>query len=95
MDNGICCKKEVNHAADLGIDVIVTDHHECTDALPNALAVINPKRRDSTYPFQHLAGVGVVYKLLCALESHINQISISLLLELFLKNILILPLLVQ
>lgn len=77
VDTGITAFEEIDYANSLGIDVVVTDHHECTDALPNALAVINPKRRDSTYPFQHLAGVGVVYKLLCALESHINQISIK------------------
>lgn len=69
VDTGVTAINEIDYANKLGIDTIVTDHHECSDALPNALAVINPKRKDSTYPFQHLAGVGVVFKLLCALES--------------------------
>ncbi|MBQ7760665.1 MAG: single-stranded-DNA-specific exonuclease RecJ [Clostridia bacterium] len=69
VDTGVTGIEEIERANSLGIDVIVTDHHECAEVLPNAKAVINPKRKDTTYPFQHLAGVGVVFKLLCALES--------------------------
>ncbi len=68
VDTGVTANKEVEIARGFGIDVVITDHHECQIELPSAVAVINPKRHDSTYPFQHLAGVGVVFKLLCALE---------------------------
>ncbi len=77
VDTGITAINEIDFATSLGIDVVVTDHHECTDILPKAIAVINPKRHDSTYPFSSLAGVGVVFKLLCALESHIKGASIK------------------
>lgn len=68
VDTGVTANKEVEIARDFGVDVVITDHHECQAELPSAVAVINPKRHDSTYPFQNLAGVGVVFKLLCALE---------------------------
>lgn len=69
VDTGVTAVDEIDYAGSIGIDTVVTDHHECNDILPNAIAVINPKRKDTTYPFQHLAGVGVVFKLLCALEA--------------------------
>lgn len=69
VDTGVTAIDEVDFANQNGIDVVVTDHHECTEILPKAVAVINPKRQDSKYPFSALAGVGVVFKLLCALES--------------------------
>lgn len=68
VDTGISAVSEVEYANSLGIDVIITDHHECQDNLPIAFAVINPKRHDSTYPFAKLAGVGVIYKLITALD---------------------------
>lgn len=68
VDTGITAIEEVEYAKSLGIDVIVTDHHECRPELPDALAVINPHREDCTYPFKELAGVGVAYKLVCAIE---------------------------
>ena len=68
VDTGITANEEIKHANELGIDVIVTDHHECHGTLPCALAVVNPKRTDDDYPFKNLAGVGVVFKLLCAYE---------------------------
>lgn len=69
VDTGVTANAEVEIAKELGIDVVITDHHECRPDLPQALAIINPKRVDSTYPFPSLAGVGVVFKLLCALEA--------------------------
>lgn len=68
VDSGITAVEEVAVAASLGMRVIITDHHECMDRLPQALAVINPRRADSLYPFRELAGVGVAFKLICALE---------------------------
>ena len=72
VDTGVTANNEVEYAKQYGIDVVVTDHHECTENLPNAIAVINPKRPDTTYPFVNLAGVGVAFKLLCALEMRIT-----------------------
>ena len=68
VDNGISAYDEVEFAKSVGIDVIITDHHECPEKLPECCAVINPKRKDSTYPFSELAGVGVVFKLITALN---------------------------
>lgn len=68
VDTGITATDEVEYAKSLGIDFIITDHHECRDDLPNACAVINPHRPDCPYPFKELAGVGVVFKLICAYE---------------------------
>lgn len=68
VDNGICANDEIEYAKELGIDVVVTDHHECRGELPECCAVVNPKRPDNKYPFDCLAGVGVAFKLVCALE---------------------------
>jgi single-stranded-DNA-specific exonuclease len=67
VDCGITAFAEVELARSLGMDVIITDHHEPHGGLPSAVAVINPKRDDEKYPFRDLAGVGVAYKLACAL----------------------------
>ena len=72
VDSGITASDEVAFAAEYGIDVVVTDHHECREELPKAVAVVNPHRSDSVYPFAELAGVGVVFKLVCALEGNKN-----------------------
>ena len=68
VDTGITALSEVEYAAEKGIDFVVTDHHECHGELPHAVAVVNPHRPDCPYPFKDLAGVGVVFKLICAYE---------------------------
>lgn len=68
VDNGIAAVNEVAHANKLGMEVIVTDHHHEGQQLPDAVAVVNPHRRDSGCPFREYAGVGVAFKLVCALE---------------------------
>jgi single-stranded-DNA-specific exonuclease len=67
VDCGIRSGDAARRARELGVDLIITDHHEPEATLPPALAVINPKRRDCTYPDKHLAGVGVALKLVQAL----------------------------
>ena len=71
VDTGTTAVEEVEYAKSIGIDFIVTDHHECRSDLPNAMAVINPHRPDCPYPFKELAGVGVVFKFICAYEEKI------------------------
>ncbi len=65
VDTGITAVDEAAEAKKIGIDMIITDHHQCKEILPDAAAVINPKRPDSKYPFSDLAGVGVAFKLIC------------------------------
>lgn len=67
VDCGITAVAEIEYAISCGMEVIVTDHHECKEQLPNALCILNPKQPDCPYPFKKLAGVGVVFKLLQAL----------------------------
>lgn len=67
VDCGITGNDEVDFANSIGLDVVVTDHHECKEALPRAAAVVDPHRPDCPYPFKHLAGVGVALKLVLAL----------------------------
>ena len=66
-DNGIAANEEVDYAKKLGMTVIVTDHHEVQEQMPNADAILDPKRDDETYPFRGLCGAGVAFKLICAL----------------------------
>ena len=68
VDCGVTTVEEAAFAAERGIDMIVTDHHECREELPDVIAVVDPKRPDCNYPSRDLAGVGVAFKLLCALE---------------------------
>lgn len=68
VDTGITAVAEADYIKSLGIDLIITDHHECHIDIPKADAVINPRQPDCSYPFKELAGVGVVFKLLCAME---------------------------
>jgi len=65
-DCGISAIKEVDYAKSLDIDIIVTDHHKPAESLPDAVAVINPKREDDEYPYKELCGAGVAFKLLQA-----------------------------
>ena len=68
VDCGISGIEEIDYANSLGLETIVTDHHEPTEVLPNALAVVDAKRKDNKYPFNQLAGVGVVFKLIQAIS---------------------------
>ena len=75
VDCGITAIDETNYALQRGIDMVITDHHECSgQAIPNAVAVVDPKRPGSQYPNSGLAGVGVAYKLLCALEGGSDRV---------------------
>ncbi len=74
VDSGITADEEIAVARELGMQVVITDHHECHDALPAADAVVDYKRSDCTYPFDSLAGVGVAFKLICALEGNAETV---------------------
>ena len=73
VDCGSTAVEEVALAGQLGVDTIITDHHQPPDALPDALAVVNPHQRSCGYPNKHLCGVGLVFKLLTALRAHMRQ----------------------
>lgn len=72
VDCGITGNKEIDYGNSLGLDTIVTDHHEPGEILPNALAVIDTKREDNIYPFRELAGVGVSFKLIQAISQKLG-----------------------
>ena len=72
VDCGITGENEVNLANKLGLDVIITDHHETAERLPNAIAVVDTKRKDNKYPFKGLAGVGVTFKTIQAISKKLN-----------------------
>lgn len=73
VDCGISAVEEVEYANSLGLDVCITDHHECSNTLPNAYSIVNPKRPDSKYPFNSLAGVGVSFKVLTAISKRLDM----------------------
>jgi len=73
VDTGITANEEVLYAKSIGIDFVITDHHECRADIPCAEAVVNPHRPDCKYPFKELAGVGVVFKLISAYEERYND----------------------
>lgn len=73
VDTGITAVTEIAYAKEKNIDTIVTDHHECHGEIPCAEAVVNPWRPDCTYPFKELAGVGVVFKLITAIEMKLHS----------------------
>lgn len=68
VDNGISAIEEAQYITELGMDLVITDHHQPSDELPIALAIVNPHRNDDLSDFKSLAGVGVVFKLIAALE---------------------------
>ena len=68
VDCGISGIDEVDYANSLGMEVLITDHHEPAETLPKAVAVVDAKRKDNKYPFNQLAGVGVVFKLIQAIS---------------------------
>ncbi len=78
VDTGITAVEETEYAKSIGMDIIITDHHECKETIPDAYASIDPKRKDCKYPFKNLAGVGVAFKLIQALD---DQSSVDELME--------------
>lgn len=72
-DCGVSSISEMKHAAKIGLEVVITDHHEPGVELPEAAAVVNPKIADSEYPFTELAGVGVAFKLVWALAERLSR----------------------
>ncbi len=74
VDCGITAVDEAALCAQLGIDLVITDHHECKDVLPGAIAVVDPHRSDCGYPHQNLSGVGVAFKLAAALSGSQEEV---------------------
>ena len=74
VDTGITAIDEARYAKEQGIDMVITDHHNCREIIPDAVAVVNPHREDCEYPFKNLAGVGVVFKVLCAVDGDTKRI---------------------
>ena len=72
VDCGISAIEEVKYANDLGLEIIITDHHEPGERLPEAIAIVDAKRKDNKYPFRNLAGVGVVFKMIQAISEKIG-----------------------
>ena len=81
LDCGIKAFEEISYAKEQGIDFIICDHHVPDDTMPAAIAILNPKRADSTYPFHHLSGCGVGFKLMQAFAKN-NGIPFSRLIPL-------------
>lgn len=73
LDCGIKSIEHINYANDKNIDFIIADHHQPGETLPSAVAVLDPKRSDSTYPFKELSGCGIGYKLVTALVTYLKQ----------------------
>ncbi|MCR5458179.1 MAG: single-stranded-DNA-specific exonuclease RecJ [Clostridiales bacterium] len=68
VDTGVTGIDEAAYAQSCGVDMVITDHHECKAQLPQACAVVNPRRFDDSYPYKGLSGVGVAFKMMCAME---------------------------
>ncbi len=75
VDNGISAKEEIAYANSLGMEVVVTDHHQPPEELPNAYAIVNPHRADCPSEFKGYAGVGVAFKLVCALDGDAEKMA--------------------
>ena len=73
VDCGITAVSETEFAKELGIDMCITDHHECGDVLPDAFCIVNPKQKDDTFKFKFHAGVGVAFKCLQAISNRLNM----------------------
>ena len=72
VDNGVAGHEAINLAQSMGVDVIVTDHHSLPEVLPDAYAIVHPEHPEADYPFKHLAGCGVAFKLACALLEEVQ-----------------------
>jgi len=77
VDNGIANYLEIEFAATMGLDVIVTDHHQIPDRLPKAVAIINPHLKECNYPDKNLAGVGVAFNLMMALRKRLRDTGLA------------------
>lgn len=73
VDNGVAGNEAINYAQEHGVDVVVTDHHEMPDQLPNAYAIVHPRHPEGEYPFGDLSGVGVAFKVACALLEEVPE----------------------
>jgi len=84
VDCGIRSVEEAQYAREIGLDLIITDHHHPGSELPEAISIINPKQPEDHYPFKDLAGVGIAYKLACGLQenNHIPDQDVEKLLDL-------------
>ena len=72
VDNGVTGHEAIDLAQSMGVDVIVTDHHSMPEVLPDAYAIVHPEHQEADYPFKHLAGCGVAFKLACALLEEVQ-----------------------
>lgn len=77
VDNGTAAHDAIDRCRELGIDIIVTDHHQINGPLPNALVVVNPRREPETHPAAHLCGAGVALKLARALTGEWNDLDLA------------------
>ncbi len=75
VDNGISAVDEIAYAASLGIETVITDHHQPPEVLPAAVAIVNPHRKDCPSRFKDYAGVGVAFKVVCALDGDAEKIA--------------------
>ncbi len=74
VDNGISAVEEAKHIAELGMTLVITDHHQVPDVMPEAAAIVDPHRKDDVSLFRNIAGCGVVLKLICAMEGDCDTI---------------------
>lgn len=74
VDCGITAIAEAELCKELGIDLVITDHHECKESLPEAVAIVDPHRPDDTYPHKNLSGVALAFKLACALSGDTEEV---------------------